>query len=168
MPSTNYSKTKPKEENNDEIRFENHGEPPANHARLRGAEASGILLVDASREITAVVWLQGSNRLPDQDGFSSGGSFTQKMHITGAGDFSLTGKYDEVVEPEKIAYHAEIGGAMTRVTIEFVEQGNRTKVILTHEGFPDESFCKNVSQGTGESLDKLDLLLAGRVSAGHV
>lgn len=99
--------------------------------------------------------------------FRVGGSFTQKMHITGAGDFSLTGKYDEIVAPEKIAYHVEMGRAITRVTVEFFERGKQTKVILTHEGFPDESFCKNVSQGTGESFDKLDLLLAGAVPAGR-
>ena len=46
--------------------------------------------------------------------------------------------------------------------VEFFEQGKGTKVVLTHEGCPDDFFCKTVSQGTAESLDKLDLLLAGQ------
>jgi uncharacterized protein YndB with AHSA1/START domain len=97
--------------------------------------------------------------------FRVGGSFTQKMQIAGAGEFSFNGKYDEIVEPEKIVYHANFGHAVTRVTVEFFEQGKGTKVVLTHEGCPDEFFCKTVSQGTTESLDKLDSLLAGEVVA---
>jgi hypothetical protein len=49
------------------------------------------------------------------------------------------------------------------VTVEFIEQGKDTKVILTHEGCPDDFFCRTVSQGTCESLDKLDSLVAGQV-----
>jgi hypothetical protein len=38
-------------------------------------------------------------------------------------------------------------------------------VVLTHEGFPDEVFCKNVSQGTAESFEKLDCLVASQAVA---
>ena len=95
--------------------------------------------------------------------FRVGGSFTQKMQIAGAGEFSLTGKYDEIVEPERIIYHANLGQAVTKVMVEFFEQGRGTKVVLTHEGFPDEFLCKTVAQGTTESLDKLDALVASQV-----
>ena len=93
--------------------------------------------------------------------FRTGGSFTQKMQIAGHGEFSLTGRYAEIVEPEKIVYDADLGFGVTRVTVEFFEHRNQTRVVLTHEGFPDEFLCGTVSQGTTESLDKLDLLLAG-------
>jgi len=92
--------------------------------------------------------------------FRVGGSFTQKMQIEGAGEFTFTGNYDEIVVPEKIVYHASIGQAVTRVSIEFYEEGNGTKVILTQDGFPNEFLCKTVSQGTTESFDKLDVLVA--------
>jgi len=95
--------------------------------------------------------------------FRVGGLFTQRMQIAGAGEFSFSGKYDEIVEPERIVYHANFGHASTRVVVEFFEVGKGTRVVLTHEGCPDESFCKTVSQGTTESLDKLDSLLASRV-----
>jgi uncharacterized protein YndB with AHSA1/START domain len=94
--------------------------------------------------------------------FRVGGSFTQKMHIAGKGDFSLTGTYDDIVVPERISYRAAFGQAITRVVVEFFEQGNRTKVVLAHDGFADESVPKFVSQGTLESFDKLDAILAGQ------
>lgn len=91
--------------------------------------------------------------------FRPGGTFTQKMQIEGAGEFTLTGKYEEIVVPEKIVYQADMVQAVTRVTVEFVEQGNNTKVILTHEGLPSDFICQTVSQGTSESLDKLESML---------
>ena len=99
--------------------------------------------------------------------FRVGGSFTQTMQITGCGEFSFTGQYDEIVEPERIVYHADLGYARTRVVLEFFEQRDRTRLVLTQEGFPDESLCSTVSQGTTESLDKLDSLLAAQSSLHH-
>ena len=94
--------------------------------------------------------------------FRVGGSFTQTMQITGCGEFTFTGKYEEIVKPERIAYHADLGYAVTRVLVEFFDQDNRTKVVLTQEGFPNEFLCSTVSQGTAESFDKLDSLLSAR------
>jgi hypothetical protein len=39
----------------------------------------------------------------------------------------------------------------------------QTKMILTQVGFPAQNICERVSQGTTESFDKLDSLLAGQV-----
>jgi uncharacterized protein YndB with AHSA1/START domain len=94
--------------------------------------------------------------------FRVGGSFTQKMQLGDACEFSFSGTYDEIVEPERIVYHANFGPAVTRVSVEFFEQGKGTRLVLTHEGCPDETFCKTVSQGTTESLDKLESLLASQ------
>jgi hypothetical protein len=41
------------------------------------------------------------------------------------------------------------------VTVEFIEQGRQTKVVLTQERFPDPSIVRIVSTGTLESLDQL-------------
>ncbi|HEY6248932.1 MAG TPA: SRPBCC domain-containing protein [Candidatus Angelobacter sp.] len=98
--------------------------------------------------------------------FRVGGSFTQKMNITGAGEFTITGQYDEIVEPERIAYHADLRFAVSRVMVEFFDLGKQTKVVLTQEGLPDEMMCNIVSQGTTESLEKLDQLLIGQ-PVGH-
>jgi len=93
--------------------------------------------------------------------FRVGGSFTQKMQLAVDGrmcEYALTGTYDEIVEPERIVYRANFGHALTRVTVEFLAQRESTKVVITHEGCPDDFFSKTVSQGTSESLDKLALL----------
>jgi uncharacterized protein YndB with AHSA1/START domain len=94
--------------------------------------------------------------------FRVGGSFAQKIQLLVNGEpceYSLSGTYDEI-EPERIVYHANFGQAITRVSVEFFEQGRGTTVVLTHEGCPDEFFSRTVSQGTTDSLEKLHLLLA--------
>ena len=93
--------------------------------------------------------------------FRVGGTFTQKMEIEGAGTFSFSGRYLDIVEPELIAYTAQLGPVETRVRVEFIEQGQATKVVLTHKGLTGEFLCKTVSHGTSESFDKLDAVLAG-------
>ena len=100
--------------------------------------------------------------------FRVGGSFTQTMNITGAGEYTITGQYDEIVEPEKIVYHVNLGPTTTRVTVEFTDvlgQGQQTKVVLTQEGFPDPKLGEIVSKGTNESFEKLAELLASQASS---
>jgi uncharacterized protein YndB with AHSA1/START domain len=141
--------------------------------KITGKRLQIICVFDAPRYLVFTYWKQ-ADKLQQWSGckdatkceiemdFRVGGSFTQKMHITGAGEFSFTGKYHEIVEPEKIAYHADLGPATVQVVVEFIEQGNQTKVVLTQEGFPDENLCKIVSQGTRESFDKLEGMLVGQ------
>jgi uncharacterized protein YndB with AHSA1/START domain len=100
--------------------------------------------------------------------FRVGGAFTQKMQIAapaGTCEFAMTGVYDEIVEPERIGYSANFGPMTAHVTVEFFEQGDATKVVVTYERLPDEFIRQNISQGTSESFDKLDLLLANQAVA---
>jgi len=100
--------------------------------------------------------------------FRTGGSFTQKMRIAVQGktcEFSLTGIYDEIVVPERISYRADLGKGTVRVTVEFFDQGGQTKVVLTQEGFGDPESPRFVAQGTTESFDKLDTILAAGATA---
>lgn len=97
--------------------------------------------------------------------FRVGGAFTQTMQLALQGElhqFTVTGAYDEIVEPERIRYSADFGAFTARVTVEFFEQGQGTKVVVTHEGLPDEFFGRNVAQGTSESFDKLEPLIASQ------
>ena len=91
--------------------------------------------------------------------FRVGGSFTQKMQIAGAGEFTIRGEYVEILEPETIAYHAKSGPVTTEVTVKFIERGGGTQVVVTHEGCPSEGFSRNVCQGVAETLEALELLL---------
>lgn len=130
-----------------------------------------IRLFDAPRKLVFSWWTEGekmqqwsgckeATRCEIQMDFRVGGGFTQKMQIAGKGQFTITAKYDEIVEPEKIVYQADLGFGVTRVLVEFFEQGDRTKVVLTQEGFPDDFLSQPVSHGTTESLDKLESILA--------
>jgi uncharacterized protein YndB with AHSA1/START domain len=93
--------------------------------------------------------------------FRVGGGFRQTMQIAGAGTpFTITGTYEEIVVPEKIRSRVDMGMAVTHVLIELFEEGNRTKLVLTQDGFPSEDLCHIVSHGTDESLDKLDSILS--------
>jgi uncharacterized protein YndB with AHSA1/START domain len=141
--------------------------------KISGDRMEITRVFDAPRHLVFAWWTQ-AEKLQQWSGckeatkceidmdFRVGGSFTQKMQIAGAGEFSFGGRYDEIIEPERIVYHANFGPVITRVIVEFFEQGRGTKVVVTHEGCPDEFFSKTVSQGTTESLDKLDLLLASQ------
>jgi uncharacterized protein YndB with AHSA1/START domain len=96
--------------------------------------------------------------------FRVGGGFTQKMQIAGAGQFTLYGTYEEIAAPDRIVYCVNLGPATTRVTVEFSDHGAGTKVVMTHEGLPDEFLCKTVAQCTIESLEKLEAM-TGRGTA---
>ena len=96
--------------------------------------------------------------------FRVGGTFVQKMDIEGAGQHTITGVYDEIIEPKKIAYHVNLGPATARIVVEFFDLGRQTKLVLTQDGFPDPAIVKIVSQGTMESLDKLDQLLLAQAA----
>jgi uncharacterized protein YndB with AHSA1/START domain len=128
-------------------------------------------IFDAPRELVFSWWTDGekmqqwsgckeATRCEIQMDFRVGGGFTQKMQIAGKGEFTITAKYVEIVAPEKIVYRADLGFGVTRVLVEFFEHGSRTKVVLTQEGFPDDFLSQTVTQGTTESFDKLESILA--------
>lgn len=101
--------------------------------------------------------------------FRVGGGFRQAMRIV-ANDFAcdvvLTATYEEIVVPERISYILEMGLQTTRVLIEFLEEGSRTRVNLTQDGFTTPESCGIVFQGTNDSFDRLELL-AARCTSRH-
>jgi uncharacterized protein YndB with AHSA1/START domain len=97
--------------------------------------------------------------------FRVGGGFTQKMQIGGKDTFTITATYDEIVVPERIVYHVDLGVAVTRVQVEFFDEAGKTRLVLTQEGFPDEMSVKIVTGGTTESLEKLGSIFAAEAQA---
>ncbi|MBV9762340.1 MAG: SRPBCC domain-containing protein [Acidobacteriaceae bacterium] len=145
------------------------------NVEVHGSRLQITRLFEAPRQVVFSWWTQAqklrqwsgceaATRCDFQVDFRVGGNFTQTMEITppsGAPcEFTVTGTYEEIVEPEKIVYRANLGPTVTRVTVEFFDHRGQTKLVLTHEGLPDESFQKNVAQGTSESLDKLEALVS--------
>ena len=96
--------------------------------------------------------------------FRVGGSFTCVMQISGAGEFSYKGQYDEIVEPERIAFHADFETTTTRVIVDFVDlqQGAQTKMILTQVGFPAQSICEMVCKAPRNRSTDLTLCWLAR------
>lgn len=128
---------------------------------------------DAPRAVVFAYWTQpeklqqwagckDATKVEIQSDLRPGGAFVQKMQIAGAGEYTFAGRYEEIIEPERIVYTANMGPATIRVTIEFFDEGERTKVVVTQEGFPDPKLGHIVSQGMNESFTKLDELLAQR------
>ena len=141
--------------------------------KISGNQVQITRVFNAPREKVFAAWktsdqverwsgCKDSTKVEVQMDFRVGGTFTQKLHIRNVGEYTITGTYDEIIEPEKIVYHVNLGPATTSVTIEFIAQGNQTKVILTQVGFPDENLSRIVSEGTTESLDRLDQVLSGQ------
>lgn len=94
--------------------------------------------------------------------FRVGGGFQQTMEISGRGTFTFHGVYEEIVKPERISWRAHFGPATVKIMVQFIELGDQTEVVMVQEGFPTEESLKTISQGTRESLDSLDALVAER------
>ena len=97
--------------------------------------------------------------------FRVGGFFTCVMQIQGVGEFTYKAQYDEIVEPSRIAFHADFGPVTSRVVLDFIDLGGQTKMLLTQVGFPSQEVCNTVSRGTNEGLDKLEALLTAQLAA---
>jgi uncharacterized protein YndB with AHSA1/START domain len=88
-----------------------------------------------------------------------GGTYRIHMRSPDGGEMRLVGVYREVDPPRKLVYtwnwetSPELGE--TLVTVEFVERGRATEVVLTHELFPTEAARALHEQGWRGSLDKL-------------
>jgi len=82
------------------------------------------------------------------------------MHI-------VMGVYREVEPPRKLVYtwqwENKAGAGETLVTVEFLNRGGRTELVLTHERFPTAAERDSHEQGWTGCLEKLaGVLPAGR------
>ena len=90
-----------------------------------------------------------------------GGSYRLGMLNPDAeGPYVCGGTYKEVTPPEKLVYtwkweHAPEDAPSTLVTVEFVEQGDSTEVVLVHEQLADEEDRDKHGEGWKALLDHL-------------
>ncbi len=93
-----------------------------------------------------------------------GGKYRIQMTHRDGAVHTAYGEYREVSAPEKLVYtwSWEDGFAKdTLVTVEFRDLGSATKLILTHERFPDAESRGKHSEGWSGCLGRLEELVQG-------
>lgn len=90
-----------------------------------------------------------------------GGEFTHVMTVHGQ-EMAYTGRYLELVVPERIVSEAQMGpGVTSKVTVEFLTEGTGTRIKMVQVGLPPmPNIGEIISRGFGDSLDKLERHLA--------
>ncbi|HEY3639401.1 MAG TPA: SRPBCC domain-containing protein [Rhizomicrobium sp.] len=127
-------------------------------------------IFDAPRAVLFKWWASGERlqqwfgvagmaRCEIETDFQVGGAFKQTMQMADGREFSSSGVYEEIIVPERIVYRTNFGAASMRVTVEFIDLGKQTKLVLSHEGPVDESFIDKMTKGTSSALDLLDELV---------
>ncbi len=91
-----------------------------------------------------------------------GGSF----HFALENDRSIVGTYLHIAPPEKLVFtwsDAATQGMKTVVTLDFLDQGPLTEVVLTHEGLSDPDLRTLFGSGWPSLLDALASALSIRL-----
>ncbi|MDQ3987544.1 MAG: SRPBCC domain-containing protein [Actinomycetota bacterium] len=98
-----------------------------------------------------------------------GGGYRFVMQAPGGFELALAGTYLEVEPPNRLVYSFGWdrdlpfpGGEQmreTRVTVEFLDRGAETEIVLTHEGFPNDDSAAFHDAGWTVSLDRLSTLV---------
>jgi uncharacterized protein YndB with AHSA1/START domain len=125
-------------------------------------------VVSAPRAEVYALWTD-AKRMPEWilDGGSAtldvrvGGKYHLDMRYQGK-SYPHDGEYLEVSPPERLVFTWISEGTNWKpsiVTIELVDLGERTEVVLTHEGLPDQDSTISHEQGWKEILDWLDRLV---------
>ena len=96
----------------------------------------------------------------------TGGSYRIQMKNSKDETFTTFGEYREFIENEKLVFTwgwESPDRHETLVTVEFVDKGNGTEVILTHERFADQASADHHQEGWEGCLNSL----AARINALH-
>jgi glutathione S-transferase len=97
-----------------------------------------------------------------------GGLYRLSMR-TDTGDIhTVGGEYTEVTRPERLAYtwmwEDMPGAVVSRVLVEFHEDGDGTTVVLTHTGLVDDADRDRHAHGWNGCLDNLDARVLSSVA----
>jgi uncharacterized protein YndB with AHSA1/START domain len=90
------------------------------------------------------------------------------MRDPNGGDHQSFGVYTEVDPPRKIAYAwnwaqmADMPESL--VTVEFIDRGEATEILLRHSGLPTDTDRVNHRNGWNAAIDKLSALLESPTS----
>ena len=93
-----------------------------------------------------------------------GGNYTLEMHHKSGNVDKLSGTYQQIKPPEKLAFtwrwSTDPPGQETLVSLEFLDLGNATEIILSQGQFPDAETCDKHKHGWMGCLDQLQKYLA--------
>lgn len=113
---------------------------------------------------------------PDAETFKSevdlkvGGNYVIGMRNRETGEEHITkGTYQEVSPPEKLVFTWLWEGQdpethTTLVTLNFRDLGNKTELVLKHEGFPDQNMSDQHNQGWVGCLDGLEKFISRKIT----
>jgi len=90
-----------------------------------------------------------------------GGRYRLRMKNPDGEIFTAVGEYQEIIRPNRLVYTwgwEETGNNHyeTRVTVEFLDRGGATEVVLTHELFPDADLAGKHNEGWTSCLNRLE------------
>jgi uncharacterized protein YndB with AHSA1/START domain len=93
-----------------------------------------------------------------------GGQWRVHMRGPEGQRYHVSGMYREVVPPSRLVFtwqwETDPPDHVMVVTVELLERGRATEVVLTHEGFRAEQERNGHQDGWGKLFDKLDKVLA--------
>lgn len=98
-----------------------------------------------------------------------GGTYRFEMRTPEGHIGQIHGAFREVCPRERLVYSwaweavtpagEQVRSDETTVTVEFLDVGGATEILLTHECFPDLKSKEQHHNGWAETLDRLDALL---------
>ncbi len=91
-----------------------------------------------------------------------GGRYRFKtVDVPSIGVLDVGGVFLAIHAPERLVYTWRWAGERTetRITVDFHDHGERTEVVLAHQGFPDAEGRDNHAMGWTDCLDRLDVLI---------
>jgi len=93
-----------------------------------------------------------------------GGKYSLEMHNKNGNVFKMSGTYQQIKPPEKLAFTWRWNTAPpeteTLVVLEFLDLGNATEIVLSHGQFPDPASRDQHNQGWAGCLERLQNYLA--------
>lgn len=99
-----------------------------------------------------------STRVPELD-LKVGGKYKVEMHHKGGNVNKVGGTYREIVPPEKIVFtwswEHDPTGSESLVTVEFLDLGSSTEVLLTHVQLPNTEQREKHAHGWNGCLAQL-------------
>jgi uncharacterized protein YndB with AHSA1/START domain len=93
-----------------------------------------------------------------------GGNYSLEMHHKSGNVHKLSGTYQQIKPPEKLAFtwrwDTDYPGQETLVSLDFLDVGGATEIVLSHGQFPDAETRDKHNQGWLGCFDQLKTYLA--------